>query len=95
MLTPVQDCVDGTNVIETAPPAAVELFHICLPRHAALRIGGLAFESYHPGLQATRTLSHAMRSVFLNLFSHVTQLSDFGPVAYPRAGEGQVNALSA
>ncbi len=95
ILTPVQEFVDGVNVIETAPPTAVELFHICLPHHAAIRVGGLAFESYHPGLQATRTISHAMRAIFLNLFSHVNQLSDFGPVAYPRAGEGQLNAISA
>ena len=95
MLTPVQEFIDGMNVIETAPPTAVELFHICLPRHAVIRIGGLDFETYHPGINATRMLSHAMRSVYLNLFAHIDQMSDFGPLAYPRAGDGQFDAISA
>jgi len=95
MLTPVQEFIDGSNVIETAPPTAVELFHICLPRHAVIRVGGLEFETYHPGINAARTISHAMRSLYLNLFAHVDYLTDFGPLAYPRAGEGQIDAMSA
>ena len=95
MLTPVQEFIDGSNVIETAPPTPVELFHICLPRHAAIRIGGLEFETYHPGVNAVRTISHAMRSLYLKLFAHVDYLTDFGPLAFPRAGEGQIDALSA
>lgn len=95
MLTPVQEFVDGMNVIETAPPTAVELFHICLPRHAAIRIGGLDFETYHPGTTTVRLISHSMRSLFLNLFAHIDHLTDFGPLAFPRAGEGQIDAISA
>lgn len=95
MLTPVQEFVDGMNVIETAPPTPVELFHICLPRHAAIRIGGLEFETYHPGTNAVRMISHAMRSVYLNLFAHIEHLGDFGPLAFPRAGDGQIDAISA
>lgn len=95
MLTPVQEFIDGMNVIDTAPPTAVELFHICLPRHAAIRIGGLEFETYHPGTNAVQMISHAMRSLYLNLFAHIDQLSDFGPLAFPRAGEGQIDAISA
>lgn len=95
MLTPVQEFVDGMNVIETAPPTPVELFHLCLPRHAAIRVGGLEFETYHPGVNAPRMISHAMRSLFLNLFAHIDHLADFGPLAYARAGDGQIDALSA
>ncbi len=95
MLTPVQEFIDGMNVIETAPPTPVELFHICLPRHAAIRVGGLEFETYHPGANSVRMISHAMRSLYLNLFAHIDQLTDFGPLAFARAGEGQVDALSA
>lgn len=95
ILTPVQEFVDGMNVIETAPPTPVELFHICLARHSVIRVGGLEFETYHPGINATRTISHAMRSLFLNLFSHIDQLSDFGVPAFPRAGDGQFDAISA
>lgn len=95
MLTPVQEFIDGMNVIETAPPTAVEMFHICLPRHSVIKVGGLDFETYHPGINATRTISHAMRSLFLNLFSHIDQMVDFGPLAYPRAADGQFDAISA
>jgi len=95
MLTPVQEFIDGMNVIETAPPTAVELYHICLPRHAVIRVGGLEFETYHPGTSALRMVSHAMRSLFLNLFAHIDNPGDFGPLAFPRAGDGQLEALSA
>ncbi|MFT4960479.1 MAG: hypothetical protein ACI92Z_001563 [Paracoccaceae bacterium] len=95
ILTPVQEFVDGMNVIETAPPTPVELFHICLQRHSVIRVGGLEFETFHPGINAARNISHAMRSLFLNLFVHIEQLSDFGMPAYPRAGDGQLDALNA
>ncbi|MFK7754512.1 MAG: Hint domain-containing protein [Sedimentitalea sp.] len=95
MLTPVQEFVDGMNVIETAPPTPVELFHLCLERHSTLRIGGLEFETYHPGENAARLVSHQMKVLFLNLFSHVDHLGAFGPLIHPRAGEGQLDAISA
>ena len=83
-LTPVQNFVDGMNVIETAPPTAVELFHLCLKRHSTIRVGGLEFETYHPGPEAPRMIGHSMRSLFFNLFPHAEQFSDFGPMAHPR-----------
>ncbi|MFC4667932.1 Hint domain-containing protein [Seohaeicola nanhaiensis] len=89
MLTPVQEFVDGNNVVETAPPTAVELFHICLKRHTTIRIGGLEFETYHPGPHAPRMISHSMRSLFFNMFPHIGMFGDFGPLAYTRAGESQ------
>ncbi len=95
VLTPVRDFVDGVNVIETAPPTAVELFHLCLPRHAVIRVGGLEFESYHPGETALRMTGDAMRALFLGLFDHVNGIGGFGPLAFARAGDGQVNAMRA
>lgn len=95
MLSPARSFVDGVNIIETAPPTAVELYHFCLPRHATVRIGGLEFESYHPGPQSARMISHAMRSLYLNLFPHVDSVGGFGPLAYPRSGEGQNSAVLA
>lgn len=94
-LTPVREFVDGMTVIETAPPTPVELFHICLPRHAVIRVGGLEFETYHPGVNAVRMISHAMRSLYLNLFPHIRELTDFGPQVLPRSGDGQIDAISA
>ncbi len=93
MLTPVQEFQDGTNIIETAPPTAVQLFHICLPRHAIINVAGLEFETYHPGVTALRSMSHAMRSIYLGLFAHIDKLTDFGPQVFARAGDGQIDAI--
>ncbi|GGH34341.1 Hint domain-containing protein [Cribrihabitans marinus] len=93
LLTPVREFVDGLNVIETSPPTPVELFHIGLRRHSVIRVDGLQFETYHPGVNALRVMSHAMRSVYLNLFAHVEKLTDFGPQVLPRAGDGEIAAV--
>lgn len=95
LLTPVQEFVDGMNVIETAPPTPVEVFHLCLERHSTVRVGGLEFETYHPGETAARLAGHQMKTLFLNMFSHVDHMGGFGPLAYSRAGDGQQDAIIA
>ncbi len=85
-LTRVSALQDGYQVVETVPPSAVQLFHLCLPRHAIIRVCGLGFETYHPG----RTLPFAntgLRAAFLGMFPNVRHLSDFGPMAGVRAEE--------
>ncbi|UWR75230.1 Hint domain-containing protein [Phaeobacter inhibens] len=83
-LVPVQQYHDGMSIVETAPPTAVDLYHICLPRHAVINVGGLPFETYHPGPEALKLVSHAIRTLYLNLFSHVESIAGFGSLAYPR-----------
>ena len=95
LLTPVQEFTDGLTVIETTPPSAVDLFHLCLSRHAIIRVNGLEFETYHPGLEAARALSQNMRPHFLNLFPHISQLCDFGEPVFTRAGDRQPDPLRA
>lgn len=95
ILTPVSEFQDGTGVIETMPPTPVELFHICLKRHSVIRVDGLQFETYHPGVNAVRMISHSLRSVYLNLFAHIESLNDFGPLLMPRAGDGEIDAMTA
>ncbi|MFD3190215.1 Hint domain-containing protein [Sedimentitalea sp. HM32M-2] len=92
MLTPVQQFQDGCNVIDSAPPTAVELFHLCLPRHSVIRVAGLEFETYHPGPNALRQMTPAMRRVFLDLFPHIGNSGDFGPLAHGRADDGAMDA---
>lgn len=93
ILTPVKEFIDGNSVIETAPPTAVQLFHICLPKHAIIKVAGLEFETYHPGVNAVRTMSHAMRSIYLGLFAHIDKLTDFGAQSFPRAADGEIDAI--
>ncbi|WP_282169096.1 Hint domain-containing protein [Ruegeria atlantica] len=95
ILTPVHEFQDGMSVIETLPPTPIELFHICLKRHSVIKVDGLQFESYHPGVNAARQVSQSLRSIYLNLFAHIESLSDFGPLVLPRAGDGEIDALTA
>ena len=87
MFTPVDEFVDGVNVIQVCPPTPVRLFHICLSRHAAIKAGGIEMETYHPGAQATRDVSPNLRDRFLSMFPRLGSVSDFGPLAHPRAFE--------
>ncbi|MBB4173464.1 Hint domain-containing protein [Sulfitobacter noctilucicola] len=87
MLTPVREFLDGVNVIEVVPPTPVRLFHICLDRHAAISAGGVEMETFHPGANATKSVSHALRDRFLGMFPQISHITDFGPLAHPRAPE--------
>lgn len=85
MLTPVRELLDGVNVIEVVPPTPVRLFHICLERHATVHAGGIEMETFHPGASAMRSLPHSLQSRFLSMFPGISHISDFGPLAHPRA----------
>ncbi|NIZ14426.1 Hint domain-containing protein [Phaeobacter sp. HF9A] len=85
VLTPVQEFLDGMNIVQTAPPAPVDMYHLCLARHAVIRVGGLEFETYHPGPDALRLVSYPIKTLFLNMFPHVESIADFGPLAFERA----------
>ncbi|NRB03669.1 MAG: Hint domain-containing protein [Rhodobacteraceae bacterium] len=87
LLTPINQFIDSVNVIHVRPPTPVRLFHICLARHAAVDIGGLGVETFHPGMHAFRNVSHTQRDQFLSMFPHITHHTDFGPLAHPRAPE--------
>lgn len=83
-LTPVQEFEDGMNIFEAAPPAPVDMFHICLRHHAVIKVGGLQFESYHPGKDALKLVSYPIKTLYLNMFPHVESITDFGPLAFDR-----------
>ncbi|MBY6057407.1 Hint domain-containing protein [Leisingera daeponensis] len=85
LLTLASEFQDGMSIFETAPPAPVDLCHLCLPRHAVITVGGLAFETYHPGPDALKLASYAIKTLFLNLFAHADSIQGFGPLAFPRA----------
>lgn len=85
MLTPVRALLDGVNVIEVVPPTPVRLFHICLERHATVTAGGIEMETFHPGINAMRKVSHTLQGRFLSMFPRIGHLADFGPLVHPRA----------
>lgn len=87
MFTRASEFVDGVNVIEICPSTPVRMFYLCLHRHAAIGVGGIEMETYHPGLSAINSVSQHHRDQFLLMFPQITQSSDFGPLAHPRAPE--------
>lgn len=93
VFTLMRNLVDGVNIIEIQPPTPVRLYHICLPRHAAISVSGLEVETFHPGKNATRNLPIHLRDKFLSMFPHIRSEHDFGPLAHPRAPDSPDDAL--
>ncbi len=95
ILTPAADLADGINIIQIAPPTPVNVFHICLARHATIYAADLEVESFHPGPAFERDMGPNMLSLFLSFFPHIKRPSDFGPLAHPRLGfdgQSQINS---
>lgn len=86
---PACDMADGDGVFQLTPPAPTRVFHICLPRHATIQAEGLHLESYHPRGCNAELLGPDMLRVFLDMFPHISTLSDFGPLAHPRSDDWQ------
>lgn len=95
VLTPARSFIEGVNVIQITPPTPVALYHLCLPHHAIIRAAGLEMETFHPGPSLFREMGITMQTLFLSLFPHLASASEFGPLAYPRAGQEQLPSLSA
>lgn len=79
-LTRTEALRDGHHIIESMPPSTVQLFHLCLPQHAIITVGGLQFETYHPGGDIPFA-NTGLRAAFLGLFPHILKFSDFGQLA--------------
>ncbi|MDX5402893.1 MAG: Hint domain-containing protein, partial [Rhodobacterales bacterium] len=95
VLTPISDFEDGMSTIRITPPRPVVVYHLCLDRHASIKVSGLEMESYHPGLNVEQRMGPNMLSLFLSLFPHIRSLSDFGPLAYPRATRETLDSMTA
>ncbi|SDN62728.1 Hint domain-containing protein [Lutimaribacter pacificus] len=95
VLVPVSALQDGATIIPVTPPSAVQLYHLALPVHSTLRVGGLAMESYHPGISLRSTLSPRQLALFLSIFPHIDQPGDFGPLTYPRLSERDLSEAPA
>ncbi len=83
-LRPVQDFIDGMNVISVTPPSAVRLYHLALHRHATITAAGLTVETFHPGPGFENTMSPDMVAQFMAMFPHLRRPADFGALAHPR-----------
>ncbi|MDM7969908.1 MAG: Hint domain-containing protein [Paracoccaceae bacterium] len=95
VFTPVSDFEDGMNTIRITPPRPVTVYHLCLDRHASIKVSGMDMESFHPGLGLEQRMGPNMLALFLSLFPHIRSLDDFGPLAYPRATRDTLDSLTA
>ena len=85
LLTQIGAFVDGEAVIEIDPPTPVRLYHLMLDRHATIRASGLECETFHPSRPVLRSLPRSLRQSFLEMFPHLGDAAEFGPLAHPRA----------
>ncbi len=83
-LIPARDFIDGNNVIELTPPAAVPVFHLAFAGHECIIANGVEVESYHPGPAHAMGLRQDLVDLFVSCFPHVTSVEDFGLPALPR-----------
>lgn len=83
-LAPVSALIDGVSSFEVTPPSRVRTYHICLERHAMVKVNGVECETFHPGLGAATQLGGDLRERFMALFPHLDDLGDFGAMAHPR-----------
>jgi hypothetical protein len=85
LLTQIGAFLDGEAVIEIDPPTPVRLYHLMLDRHATIRASGLECETFHPSRPVLRSLPRSLRQSFLEMFPHLGDAAEFGPLAHPRA----------
>lgn len=81
---PARDLIDGIQVIELTPPSPVQVFHLCLGGHHRIVMNGVEVETLHPGDAFSLGLRGQSLELFLSLFPHLTDFSDFGPLRHPR-----------
>lgn len=93
-LIPAEDFVDGESIIEITPRSPMHVYHVALERHSVMNVSGLMAESYHPGDNAMNGVSKNTRALFMSMFPHMQELSEFGSQAYMRAGLQRMLDLS-
>lgn len=95
VLVPVMDFADGDRIVQVSPGGAVQLYHLMLPRHGTLRIGGIEMETYHPGKAISKPLPDALRGRFLGMFPNVGMMQDFGELTMTRTTREVLDGLIA
>ena len=94
VLTSARDFDDGYSAFSVSPPSPVRLFHLRLPKHAAIYANARPVETYHPGKGVRELLGDNMRSLFLSLFPDISDFDEFGALAYPRMSKATLESLT-
>ncbi|MCE0505227.1 Hint domain-containing protein [Roseivivax sp. GX 12232] len=93
VFVPLADYADGERVIPVQPGGSVQIYHVALAEHKALKVGNLEIESYHPGPGLRRELGPGYLETFLSLFPGCRGLEDFGELSRPRTSREAVLRL--
>jgi len=81
---PVQDFVDGVNIVEVTPQTPVQVFQIGFTNHERIVANGVELDSHNPGARHELGLRGDMLALYLTLFPHVERIEDFGMLMHPR-----------
>ncbi|MDU8909677.1 Hint domain-containing protein [Aestuariicoccus sp. MJ-SS9] len=94
VLVPVADYTDGDRIFDITPGGPVQLYHLMLRRHAAIRVGGIEMETYHPGKALSQPMGQNIRALFLSMFQNIDDIPDFGELAWPRTRREVIDGLT-
>lgn len=92
---PARSFIDGSHVIEITPMSPVRVFHIATDRQESVLANGMAIETFHPGRMTEFHLSDDHMALYLSLFPHIADLSEFGPLTLPRVTDSRLLAGAA
>ncbi|MEO0921822.1 MAG: Hint domain-containing protein [Pseudomonadota bacterium] len=84
ILTPAYELADSMTIINVMPPRPIAVYHLALESHAVIKAAGMEMESFHPGKSFERMVGPNTLTLFLSLFPHIREPSDFGDLHCPR-----------
>lgn len=93
VLAPVSDYVDGDRYLQVTPAGTVQLYHLMVPRHTIITVGGIEMETYHPGKAIGQGLGQNLRALFLSMFPNLSGLEDFGQTTLTRTARAVIDSL--
>lgn len=94
-LVPARDFIDGSQLIELRPVAAVSCFQLGFVRHCTITVNGIEVETLHPGPAHALGLRGDMQHQFMAMFPHISRFADFGALVAPRVNREDLELVSA
>ena len=81
---PARDFNDGINIVEVTPFSPVQVFQLGFAQHERFTAHGVEIESQNPGARHVLNLRGDALALYLSLFPHIQDLSEFGSLLRPR-----------
>ena len=81
---PIDDFIDGINIVELQPQTPVQVFQLGFDGHERFAVNGVEVDSQNPGARHDLALRGDMLALYLSLFPHMERLDQFGMLLHPR-----------